>query len=237
MSFIFYPSQGCHKLLRAGADGVVQAMVLSFVGLKFSQHHLELDANPKDLHRDYFMRRVRYGNATHLNISIVVQSDNRAVIEVTLDQKNQDYFACDAGCLDPPVRLSSTEVKRFPVKLTDPVTAVLYVTADHQHMMELKHTIHVKEVMDGKRRGIIREGEICPLTPTSCASSTNFLFFPAPAHEHHVIALHKHGNKLGGLPAIFWFSIGSLILIFHVFLFKLIWQEYCASGPDKYRTR
>ena len=51
-----------------------------------------------------------------------------------------------------------------------------------------------------------------------------------------MIALHRHGNKLGGLPAIFWFSIGMLIMVFHIFLFKLIWQEYCAS-MDKYRSR
>ena len=61
--------------------------------------------------------------------------------------------------------------------------------------------------------------------------------FSAPAHEHHVIELHKHGNKLGGLPMIFWVSIGSLIVIFHVFLFKMIWQEYCSGAPEKYRTR
>ena len=136
--------------MRAGADGVVQAMVLSLVGLKYRQHHLELDANPKDLHREYQVRRVSYGNETHLNISIALESDNKAVIEVTLDRKSQDYFACDAGCLDPPVKLSSSEVTRFPVKLTDPVTAVLYITSDYEHMMELKHTIHVKEVGFGE---------------------------------------------------------------------------------------
>jgi hypothetical protein len=48
--------------------------------------------------------------------------------------------------------------------------------------------------------------------------------------------MHKHGSKLGGLPAIFWFSLGFLILVFHLFLFKLIWQEYCA-GQDKFRSR
>ena len=136
--------------MKAGADGVVQAMVLSFAGLKFRQHHLELDSDPKDLHRDYQMRRVSYGNATHLNISIAVQSDNKAIIEVTLDRKNKDYFACDAGCLDPPVKLLATELKTFPVKLTDPVTAVLYITADYAHMQNLRHTIHVKEVVDGE---------------------------------------------------------------------------------------
>ena len=61
----------------------------------------------------------------------------------------QDYFACDAGCLDPPVKLS-TETKTFPVKLTDPVTAVLYITSDQLHMQELKHAIHVKELAVGK---------------------------------------------------------------------------------------
>ncbi len=62
----------------------------------------------------------------------------------------------------------------------------------------------------------------------------------APAHEHHVLAMHRHGNKLGGLPALFWFSIGFLILVFHLFLFKLIWQEYCAAGApgqDRFRSR
>ena len=46
-------------------------MVLSFSGLAFKQQHLELNSHPKDLHRDYIMRRVGYGNATHLNISII----------------------------------------------------------------------------------------------------------------------------------------------------------------------
>ena len=78
--------QGCHKLIKAGADGVVQAMVLSFAGLAFRQQHLELNSDPKDLHRDYLMRRVSYGNSTHLNISIVIGSDNKAVLQVALDR-------------------------------------------------------------------------------------------------------------------------------------------------------
>ena len=44
-------------------------MVLSFAGLKFREDHLELNSHPKDLHRDYHIRRVSYGNGTHLNIS------------------------------------------------------------------------------------------------------------------------------------------------------------------------
>lgn len=39
---------------------------------------------------------------------------------------------------------------QFPVKLTEPVTAVLYITSDRQHMSELKQSIHVKEVAVGE---------------------------------------------------------------------------------------
>lgn len=48
--------QGCHKLLRAGAAGVVQAMVLSLGGFRFSNQHLELNIHPRYLHRDYVYR-------------------------------------------------------------------------------------------------------------------------------------------------------------------------------------
>ena len=114
---------GCHNLLRAGADGVMQvgrwdidsihclghgfqlvsplllcqAMVLSLPGLKFSNHHLELNVHPRELHRDLTVRRVNYGNETHINISINVMDDNRAKLFISLDKMNKDYYACDAG--------------------------------------------------------------------------------------------------------------------------------------------
>jgi len=196
---------GCHNLLRAGADGVVQAMLLSMAGLKFSNQHLELNVHPNELHRDLMVRRVNYGNATHININIHVMEDNKAAIFVSLDKQNRDYYGCDAGCLDPPVKLGVQTVK-FPVKLTDPPTAILYITADHEHMNDLKHAIHVKEVAE------------------------------APAHEQHVLELHRSGNRMGGLPLIFWLCMAALIVIFHLFLFKIVINEYC-SGPDKYRIR
>lgn len=197
--------QGCHNLLKAGASGVIQAIVLSVGSLRFSKQHLEFNIHPKFLHRDLLFRRIGYGNATHVNISVVVQDDNKAVLYVALDRSDKSYYACDGGCLDTPVQLGPMK-KQFPVKLTEPVTAILYITYDKQHMEDLRHTIHLKEVAE------------------------------APAHEHHVIALHKHGDHLGGLPTLFWVSISFLIIVFHLFLFKLIYNEYCGS-QDKYRTR
>lgn len=35
------------------------------------------------------------------------------------------------------------------MKLTEPLTAILYITADKEHIEELQHVIHVKEVVEG----------------------------------------------------------------------------------------
>ncbi|XP_067128710.1 uncharacterized protein KIAA2013 homolog [Centruroides vittatus] len=197
--------KGCHNLISAGAEGVMQAMVLSFGALLLTELHLEFNTHPRELHRDYFFRHLRYTNITHFNISVIVGDDNKAVIYVETDDSDKEYYACDAGCLDPSVRLKQTPIQ-FPVKLTEPLTSILYITSDFQHIIELKHVIHVKEIAE------------------------------APAHEHHILALHRHGHQLGGLPALFWVSIVFLIVVFHLFLAKLIYNEYCGN-QDKSRGR
>lgn len=197
--------QGCHNLIRAGASGIIQSMVLSFGGFRFSNQHLEFNIHPKFLHRDFTFRRLNYGNMTHVNVTIKVREDNKAEIEVALDRSDRNYYACDGGCLDTPIQLSQDR-KIFPVKLTEPLTSILYITSDKQHMEDLRHAIHVKEIVE------------------------------APAHEHHVIFLHKHGSNLGGLPTFFWIAICAIIVIFHVFLCKLIVKEYC-EPPEIKRYR
>ncbi|XP_035825941.1 uncharacterized protein KIAA2013 homolog isoform X2 [Aplysia californica] len=198
--------QGCMSMVQAGAEGILQAMILSLGPLQFKDHHLEMASKPSDLHRDLHFRRINYGNNTHVNISVMVGEDNKAILFAALDRNDKPYYACDAGCLDPPVPLSNA-LHQFPVKLTDPLTSILYITSDKQHMEELKHAIHVREI--------------------------NL----APPHEHHVLALHKHGHHFGGLPTIFWVSIAFLIVVFHLFLFKLIYNEYCQGQERFTRSR
>lgn len=138
---------GCRNLMSAGAEGTMQAIILSFVGMQFHQNHLEMGIHPKELHRDYFLRRVRYSNRTSINVTMSVGEDNKASIYVVLDKNTdgQDFFACDAGCLDDPVVLT-TSLRQLPVKITEPLTAILYITPDLQHIRELKQAIHVQEV-------------------------------------------------------------------------------------------
>lgn len=83
----------------------MQAMILSLGALSFSENHLEFRTQPKDLHRNYLLRRINYGVGTHVNISVIVGEDNKAVISAALDQNDKEYYGCDGGCLDPPVQL------------------------------------------------------------------------------------------------------------------------------------
>ena len=50
------------------------------------------------------------------------------------------------------------------------------------------------------------------------------------------MAMHRHGHPLGGLPTFFWVTIFLLIGVFHLFLIKLIINEYF-GGDKTYRTR
>ncbi|KAF7382789.1 hypothetical protein HZH66_013191 [Vespula vulgaris] len=197
--------RSCHHLMIGGPPAVQQAIVLSLGGLRFTNQHLEFNIDPQYLHRDYLFRRISYGNVTHVNISVTVGEDNRAILGVALDKSDSVYFGCDAGCLDAPVSLSQTYTN-FPVKLTKPLTAILYITSDYQHMQDLRNALHVHAVDD------------------------------APAHDHHVMALHKHGHQLGGLPTLFWISICFLIIVFHLFLCKLILNEYYGH-QDRQKVR
>lgn len=195
--------QGCHNLIASGAEGTMQALILSMVPLQFTQHHVEFNTHPKDLHRDYYIRRLRFNANTFLNLTVKVsEQDNRASIYVAIDRKedkDKELLACDAGCLDDPVKLN-TLYTVFPVKLTEPLTPILYITADGQHIKELKHTIHVKEIS------------------------------LAPAHEDHVLMQHRHGHQLSSLAALFWLTVVFLIVLFHVYLARIIYHEYFANN-------
>jgi len=50
-------------------------------------------------------RRLNYGNMTHINVSVSVTDDNKAILSVALDRSDHNYYGCDAGCLDEPVSL------------------------------------------------------------------------------------------------------------------------------------
>ncbi|KAF6029792.1 hypothetical protein EB796_011890 [Bugula neritina] len=200
---------GCSNYIKAGAEGVLQAVLLSLGGLSFRESndkvvHMEFNVDPADLHRDYQFTNIRYADKTFLNISVIVDESNHAVLHVSSSADN--FYGTDAGLAEPV--LLSQKTQTFPVKLTKPLTAILYVSDSKKHLDSL--------------RKIVQHVEVPVL---------------APAQDHRVLARHKHGHSYGGLPAIFWVILALLIVTFHFFLFKMIFSELCKSDSGHYYRR
>lgn len=185
--------RGCKVLVAAGAHGAMQGMVLSFGGLQFTENHLQFQADPDVLHNSYALRGIHY-NQDLINLAVLLDVEGKPFLHVSVkpQEKPVKLYACEAGCLNEPVELTS-EIKghTFPVMVTQPITPLLYISTDLRHLQDLRHTLHLKAIL---------------------------------AHEEHM------ANRYPGLPFLFWFSVASLITLFHLFLFKLIYNEYCGPG-------
>ncbi len=149
---------------------------VSFLMIRFQRHKYTCCL----FRRDYFFQGIAFNNATRANIWVEVGTDNKASLFVSVNHSGRgpkrQFFACDAACLDSPVELGSDGLAwtglellffyapvnfsedriQFPVKLTNPVTPILYIAADKQHLEDLKHTIHVKEVAEGKKCSAVK---------------------------------------------------------------------------------
>ncbi|XP_062855209.1 uncharacterized protein KIAA2013 homolog [Trichomycterus rosablanca] len=72
-----------------------------------------------------------------------------------------------------------------------------------------------------------------PLTPLLYIS-TDLRHLQDLRHTLHVKTILAHDEHMAkqdpGLPFLFWFSVASLVILFHLFLFKLIYNEYCGPG-------
>ncbi|XP_051508478.1 uncharacterized protein KIAA2013 homolog [Myxocyprinus asiaticus] len=188
-----FQKRGCKVLVAAGAHGMMQGMVLSFGGLQFTENHLQFQADPDVLHNSYSLRGIHY-NKDLINLAVLQDVEGKPFLHVSVkpQEKPVKLYACEAGCMNEPVELTS-ELRghTFPVMVTQPITPLLYISTDLTHLQDLRHTIHVKAIL---------------------------------AHEDHM------AKQYPGLPFLFWFSVASLITLFHLFLFKLIYNEYCGPG-------
>lgn len=62
------------------------------------------------------------------------------------------------------------------------------------------------------------------------ASKYIFFLFQAPPQDVNSIAIHKHGHHMAGLATLFWTLFVILIIIFHLFLCKLVYRELCGNS-------
>lgn len=75
------------------------------------------------------------------------------MLDVSIRRENSGRLHSKLSCLRKhlicffsPLRRQSV---RFPVKMTSPPTAILYIAEDLEYMTQLKDTLHVKEVEIG----------------------------------------------------------------------------------------
>lgn len=164
-----FQKRGCANLLSTGAIGVSQAFVQSLTASSYHDSHLEVALDAHDLHREMHF----YGVPVYSNMGVV----GTIRVDIKLDNENRPYFmvsssnqlfACDGGCLDAPVTLGKTPTQ-LPVKVTKPVTSLLYIAPSRRHLELLRNAIHVSEVGS------------------------------APAHEEEVIEMHRSGEATGGM--------------------------------------
>lgn len=184
----------CKSLVSEGAEGLLQAMLLSFGGLKFTENDLRFGPDPEVLHNDISFHRLIYRNDT-VDISVKRAKDETGtpVIMVALrDHPKIPLYACEAGCVRDAVQLG-VEPQELPVYVTNPITPILYISHDKKHLSDLRDTLHVKKILE---------------------------------HAEHM----EEVRKGSGLPTIFWVGIGSLIIFFHLFLIRLICNEYKSSN-------
>jgi len=140
-------NHGCSGLVNEGAEGLLQAVVLSFAGLQFTSEHLALGTDAEVLHNEIGLSNIRYRNST-VDIFLKKQGDeDLPEIYVTrreLKKYAESLFACEAGCIMKLEQLGSSETK-FPIFLTSPPTPILYISHLKEHLELLQHTLHVRE--------------------------------------------------------------------------------------------
>lgn len=191
-------------------------MLLSLGAFQFSYDRLEFNMDPNQLQRDFVFRNLFFPISGHVfTVAVELDEGNRALLYVrALDRKGARGKLFACDAVCEAPVELSKARSRLPIKITRPRTPIMYLSNKLHHLRNLKLAIHVSDVRD------------------------------APAHAHHVISLHKHGHALGGLPVLFWGLLISLVLVFHLFLIKLVYNEVCKGqaniapfkGPPAYRN-
>nr|XP_002121205.3 uncharacterized protein KIAA2013 homolog [Ciona intestinalis] len=155
---------GCKHLISEGAEGVLQAMVISFGGLQFTDFDLQLRIDPDIMHNEITFKSLLYKNNS-INVAIRAAEDlSTPVIEVSMrDHSKLPLYACEGGCLNLIQQLHQ-QSRRFPIFVTEPSTPILYISHDKKHLADMKHTLHLKSIVNyNEHMSIKRKGTGLPL--------------------------------------------------------------------------
>jgi len=153
---------GCSGLVNEGAEGLLQAVVLSFAGLQFTSEHMALGTDAEVLHNEIGLSNIRYRNNT-VDIYLRKETDT-ALPEMYVKRRqlkkfSEPLYACEAGCIQRLDQLSIDEI-RFPIFLTNPPTPILYISHLKEHLKLLQHTLHVRESLSHQEHYELHSGSL-----------------------------------------------------------------------------
>ena len=226
---------GCSILLSEGGEGFLQGMILSFAGLQF-QHaghgpsfgnqdtniefnkgHLQLDTDPDILHNSFTMHGIFYENVT-IDIEIIAAGERLLLLnEISSD----DMISIDGSDADDAYE-SIIHVRSLPTS-TDSIficgagcSEIIQMQPDNK----IKIPIYITE----------------PMTPILYASKSkqHLTDLASTLHIKHIInhADHLENKRKSSIAqrkkvgATLWVTIIAVIILFHVFLIRLIITEY-----------
>ncbi|XP_077978556.1 uncharacterized protein KIAA2013 homolog [Glandiceps talaboti] len=196
---------GCANQLDAGAHGVMQAFLLSLLGVQHNKNYLAVNADPRKFTHDLHVYHIIY-HSYYLDLAVLssIKSIQVKVTPKDIDQENKyrkhdHLYACDAGCGTDPIDLKQ-HTHTFSLKYTEPQqTPFLFIAEHPDSLVDLRKYIHYDDI--------------------------KYVSMPQ-LPEHSTVRL----------PISFWVTVVLVIVGFHLFLFKLIYNEFC-SGQDKNKFR
>ena len=202
---------GCRSLLNLGVTGFTQAMMLSLLGAQFHEYELAFHADPTQIHTKVQIHNLLY-NASFVDIDVDPSADSREIgLSITTSE------AIKQSSQPLMVFACGSGCASEPIELHSERQAVDLKWTEPQ--TPFLYFSHDRKHLDYMKKSIIHYKHI--------------RWVDDVPHPEEV----QHGFNL---PIAFWVVIIGLIFAFHLFLFKLIYQEYCTSGSrpsDKFRRK
>ena len=145
-----------------------EALALSFVGLQYQEHYLQLALNPLGLASNLSVHDLpldRFKSRDILSIKIIAgrRTKTKNVVLSCSGRHNPVIFGCASAC-EKIVEVGSSDLV-FPVHTTDPVTPLLYISTNKSSLEAIAKSSFMKQVKQERLSDKIPQAHHFHLSP------------------------------------------------------------------------
>lgn len=142
-----FKSASCATRHLSNFISVRESIVLSFLGLQYKKHHLQLALNPLNLRsnisiHDFSLHQFHSTDVLNIRIFIGHKSHEHTLFVTCIGKHNPVIYGCSTAC-EYIVALGNSDLK-FPVHTTNPVTPLFYISTNRSHLEKLGKTEFMK---------------------------------------------------------------------------------------------